>query len=75
MEVTKYIYFVSFTWVKGGYNGAGDCELEFDKPVKNYDQILEMKTKVREVVRDVDVGIDFSNADITIVNFIQFKDE
>ena len=70
-------YFVSFTWVKDGYNGAGDCEIELDKPVRNFNGILEMKAKVREVIRDLDVvvGIDFSNADITIVNFILFKDE
>ena len=66
-------YFVSFTWVKDGYNGAGDCELEFDRRIRNYDQILEMKTKVREVIRDIDVGIDFSDAEITIVNVILFE--
>lgn len=71
----KYRYFVNFAWVKGGSHGTGDCEIEFDREIRNYDQILEMKTKVREVVRDVDVGIDFLNADITIANFILFKDE
>lgn len=69
----KHNYFVSFAWVKDGSHGTGDCELAFDRRIRNYDQILEMKTKVREVIRDIDVGIDFSDAEITIVNFILFE--
>lgn len=68
----KYRYFVSFDWSKGGSHGTGDCEVSLENPVTNYDHIVEMKEKVREAINDVDFVQD---ADITIINYVQFKDE
>ena len=63
-----YRYFVSFEWAKGFTHGTGDCEITLYEPVNNYYMITKMKDKVHELIDDND-------ADITIVNYILFKDE